>query len=212
MVAANEKLQSHKAEFEDLRLVETFELNDYKTADDDQLIELTLRGSHRAFESLFARHKKQLYHSMLRVTKSADLSEELVQDSFVQAFVKLGSFKREAAFSSWIFRIALNKYLGMQRTRRASQSLDALEDNSHFEPIDPQDSPEQSCARSEDRDRVRNALDRLNPEVRRILWLREMKGLTYDEIGEELRLKPGTVRSQLSRARWKLHRELLQTC
>ena len=189
-------------------LVETGNFPDYSTASDSMLVDFSLAGDHQAFERLVIRHRERLYHAMLRVAKSAELAEELVQDSFVQAYVKLSTFKRKAAFSSWLFRIAFNKYLGMQRSRVLPTSLDTLEEGSHYQPIDHRDSPEQLAVRFEDRQRVIRALDRLQPKVRRILELREMQGLTYDEIGQVLKLKPGTVRSQLSRARGRLHQEL----
>lgn len=181
---------------------------DLRGQSDRGLIELTLDGRHEAFEALMGRHRGRLYANMLRLSRSSDIAEEIVQDAFAQAYFKLDSFRHQSAFFSWLFRIAFNKYLGLRRKRRPTLSLEELQQSHQSQPIDPADSAESEITRLEDRGRVTAALHRLDPETRAILLLREIRGLSYDQIGRELNLKMGTVRSRLSRARSKLYGEL----
>lgn len=175
---------------------------------DRSLIDRTLRGEHSAFEELVLRYQDRLFINMLRLCRSRDVAEEIVQDAFVQAYVKLDTFRHQAAFFSWLFRIAFNKFLCMKRKKRITLSLEDLTDM-HSQPVDPTDSAEQRISRNEDRARVAHALQRLEPNSRSILQLREMDGMSYEEISQELNIKMGTVRSRLSRARSKLHHELV---
>jgi RNA polymerase sigma-70 factor (ECF subfamily) len=185
----------------------TYASIDHSTATEKTLIAEALSGDNAAFSELVSRNQNRLYAAMLRVAHSADMAEEIVQDTFVQAYLKLHTFRQTAAFSSWLYRIAFNKFLSMKRTRNTA-SLDGMAENNDLHIVDPCDSAERACERFETRQQVTDALARLDNKSRSILVLREMNGLSYQEIGDVLRLKPGTVRSQLSRARSKLVREL----
>lgn len=175
------------------------------------LVRASLAGDHEAFSKLVVHHQDRLYRAMLRLTHSSDLSEDLVQDAFVQAYQKLDQFAERCRFYTWLFRIAFNRYLVLRRRRKPMASLEALQDKSSLHPIDASDSAEHACMRAETRGQVGQALERLDQQSRRILIMREMKGLSYEQIGETLEIKLGTVRSRLSRARAKLANELAQS-
>lgn len=181
---------------------------DLSAATDSALIDSTLGGDHAAFAQLVSRYQDRLYASMLSIVQSAELAEEIVQAAFVQAYLKLASFRRQSAFATWIFRIAYNKFLSMKRAARSTTSLDRLQDGRNNESVDPSDSPEEQCMRAEEVQTLRAALARLDTQSRTILVLREFNDLSYEEISEVLKIKLGTVRSKLSRARCKLHHEL----
>ncbi len=178
------------------------------TTNESTLIAFVLNGDHGAFSELVSRNQERLYSAMLRIAKSADLAEEIVQETFVQAYLKLNTFGQRAAFSTWLFRIAINTHRTLCRKRRFTASIDSMSEQGTWQPIDPNDSPESECIRAETKQEVMNALAKLNSKSREILVLRELDGLTYEEIGTALHLKSGTVRSQLSRARCKLLKEL----
>lgn len=181
---------------------------DFVTASESTLIAHALWGNNDAFTQLVNRNRDRLYSHMLRITRSHDLAEEIVQYAFVQAFLKLHTFRQQAAFSTWLFQIAYFQSISLNRKKVVTTSLNVLTENSHWQPIDPGGSAETMCLRSEERQKVTDALARLDAKSRDILVLRELQGLTYEEIGTQLELRPGTVRSQLSRARAKLLQEL----
>ncbi len=180
-----------------------------KSADDARLIELTLAGQHLAFTELTRRYQPRLYMSTLKLTRSPETAEDIVQDTLVKAYCKLETFRGEASIYSWLFRIAFNQFLARRRRlRRPTYYLDEIERIGCSEPIDPSRSAEELIQRSEDRRLVHDAMKELDPQSRRILEMREMQGLSYEEISRELDIKMGTVRSRIARARSKLSRLL----
>lgn len=186
--------------------------------DDDRLIDAALGGNAEAFGRLVARYQDRLFGAMLHVVGSFEDARDVVQDAFVQAFVKLASFRRASAFYTWVYRIALNGAASRRRREKgkllpggvpkSALSLDG-EAARACEPVDPGPAP---AARLEQHDRaeqVRAALARLADEYRAVLVLREIDGCDYDTIADVLDLPVGTVRSRLHRARAQM-RELLK--
>lgn len=184
--------------------------DEFSTTKESELIALILQGQHAAFAELISRNHDQLYSSMLKRTRSADFAEEIVQDTFVQAFLKLHQFQNRSSFSTWLFRIGFNKFLVFRRRQIAMAAVEKTFEEG-FDPIDTNASAESLCVRAETRSIVGEALERLDRKSRLIIVLREFKGLTYEQIGERLRIRPGTVRSRLSRARHRLLKELNQS-
>lgn len=182
--------------------------SDRSAVPDSALIDSTLSGDHDAYAQLMSRYQDRLFAAMLRLSESAELAEEIVHSAFVQAYLKLDTFRRHAAFSTWLFRIAYNKLLSLKRANRATSSLPHFDDGRKKELVDPGDSPERTCIRAEEVENLRAALAKLDPQSKAILVLRELKGLSYEEISDALNMKLGTVRSRLSRARCKLLHEL----
>ncbi len=172
--------------------------------DDLNLIESSLAGDRSAFGALVTRYQDRLYASMLGVTGSAEEAEDVVQDAFVRAFVKLDTFQRNSQFFTWLYRIAFNSALSRHRKQRSRVSIDQSRESGGMEPIDNADAPEDPLLRSERVTMVRRALAQLSEEHRVILILREMDELAYETIAEVLEISIGTVRSRLSRARFQL--------
>jgi RNA polymerase sigma-70 factor (ECF subfamily) len=177
-------------------------------SDDASLIAATLNGDTAAFGQLVGLYQDRLYNSLLRVAGSAEDAADIVQDAFVQAYVKLDSFRGSAAFYTWLYRIAFN--LAMSRARREHKvgSLDGMKANLGSEPVDGQPTPEANIERREQVEMVHAALAELSVEYRTVLVLREIDGCRYDEIAEILELPIGTVRSRLFRARTQLRDQL----
>lgn len=172
--------------------------------EDSQLIERTLAGDRSAFNALVMRHQDRLYSSMLGVTGCAEEAEDVVQDAFVRAFVKLESFQQSSQFFTWLYRIAFNTALSRHRRRRSKVSLDHTRETTGLEPVDVADAPDEPMLRRERVEMVRIAMAQLSEEHRTILVLREMDENPYETIAEILDISIGTVRSRLSRARYQL--------
>lgn len=176
--------------------------------DDAQLIEATRAGDSAAFGQLVERYQDRLYNSLLRVLGSAEDARDVVQDAFVQAFLKLETFRGSAAFYTWLYRIAFNLAMSHARKRRPTASLEQAKANFGREPVDGQPTPEVHMVRRERIQMVHAALAALSAEYRQILVLRELEGCRYDQIAEILDLPVGTVRSRLFRAREQLRDRL----
>lgn len=176
--------------------------------DDAPLIAATLAGDTAAFGQLVVTYQDRLYNSLLRVLGSAEDARDVVQDAFVQAFVKLDTFRGSSAFYTWLYRIAFNLAMSHARRGHKMTSLDRSRDDFGCEPVDGQPTPEADLLRTERVGLVHAALAKLSTEYRQILVLRELEGCRYDEIAEILELPVGTVRSRLFRARLQVRDHL----
>jgi RNA polymerase sigma-70 factor (ECF subfamily) len=177
-------------------------------SDDAQLIDETLAGKPAAFGQLVEKYQDRLYNTMVHVAGSAEDALDVVQDAFVQAFLKLHTFRQSSAFYTWLYRIAFNLAVTHRRRRKPTLSVEQARESGGQEPIDKQPGPE---ARIEDDERarqVRQAIAGLGEEHRTVLILREIDGCCYETIAEMLDVPIGTVRSRLHRARLQLREEL----
>ena len=178
--------------------------------DDAQLVRETLAGDRQAFGLLVQRYQDRLFNTLVRMTGSRHDASDLVQDAFVQALVKLDTFRGDAQFYTWLYRIAMNLSLSQRRKRRPVASVDEAKERAGEEPMDEDAGPDQNLIQQERAQVVQQALLLLGDDHRQILVLREMESCSYDQIGEILQLPVGTVRSRLFRARMQL-KDQLQT-
>jgi RNA polymerase sigma-70 factor (ECF subfamily) len=177
-------------------------------SDDAPLIAATLAGDSAAFGQLVGLYQDRLYNSLLRVVGSAEDAGDIVQDAFVQAYVKLDTFRGSSAFYTWLYRIAFNLAMSHARRGRKTTSLDDMKSSMGSEAVDGQPPPEASMEQREQVEMVHAALAELSTEYRTILVLREIDGCRYEEIAKILDMPVGTVRSRLFRARLALREEL----
>lgn len=179
---------------------------------EEALIQEALAGDSRAYGELVDRFQSRLFNSMLQVTGAHEEAEDVVQESFVQAFLKLNTFHGNSKFFTWLYRIAFNNALSRQRRKRSDISIEQSREVTGGDPEDRLESPEEPLLREERVSLVHRALSLLTEEHRAILVLREMDELPYEEIAAILSINIGTVRSRLSRARGqlKVHLEELQ--
>jgi len=177
-------------------------------SDDAPLIAATLAGDSAAFGQLVGLYQDRLYNSLLRVVGSAEDAGDIVQDAFVQAYVKLDTFRGSSAFYTWLYRIAFNLAMSHVRRGRKTTSLDDMKLSVGSEAVDGQPPPEASLEQREQVEMVHAALAELSTEYRTILVLREIDGCRYEEIANILDMPVGTVRSRLFRARLALREEL----
>lgn len=176
--------------------------------DDAELVQATLRGDTQSFGLLVQKYQDRLFNTLVRFTGSRHDASDLVQDAFIQALVKLDTFRGDARFYTWLYRIAINLSLSQRRKKRPVVSVDAAKDQLGEEPIDELQGPEQDLEQKERAHLVQQALLELGEEHRQILVLREMESCSYEEIGDILDVPVGTVRSRLFRARVQLKDQL----
>jgi len=168
-----------------------------------------LDGDLSAFEELVAAYEKQVYNLALRMTDNPQDAEDMAQEAFLKAYRNLSQYRGESKFSVWLYRIVSNvclDYLRAQK-RRSATSLSVEDEDGEETQLDLPDesgSPEQLLERKLTREAVQRGLQSLGEEQRQILLLREIQGLSYEEIGLVLQLEPGTVKSRIFRARKKL--------
>jgi RNA polymerase sigma-70 factor (ECF subfamily) len=154
------------------------------------------------------KYQDRLFNTVVHVAGSREEAEDVAQEAFVQAYVKLSSFHRESAFYTWLYRIAFNIAVSRRRRKKNEVSLDAGREDSGREPTDDVEAPGEQLLRQERANLVHSALAALSDEHRSILVLREMEGFEYEQISEILDLPTGTVRSRLHRARLHLREQL----
>ncbi len=173
-------------------------------SEETQLIDLAVHGDRNAFTALVEMNQERLFASMIQVTGSPDEAEEVVQEAFIRAFLKLDTFQRNSQFFTWLYRIAFNSALTRKRRNRARVSLDHWRENNGLEVTDTADAVDEPMLRQERVNLVRAAIQILSEDHRTILVLREMQERSYEDIAEILEISIGTVRSRLSRARNQL--------
>jgi len=183
--------------------------------DDAQLISQALAGQTAAFGQLVQKYQDRLYNTVVHVAGNAEDAKDVVQEAFVQAFLKLESFQGASAFYTWLYRIAFNVAGTHRRRRGAMRSAEQIASNEgHLRssvegsPRNPADGPSERLEREERCQQVRHAISQLAEEHRVVLVLREMDGCCYETIAEILDLPVGTVRSRLHRARIQLREQL----
>ena len=176
--------------------------------DDAQLIDETLAGNTGSFGQLVLKYQDRLYNTVVHVVGCREEAQDVVQDAFVQAFVKLGSFRRTSAFYTWLYRIAFNASISRRRRRRPTSSIEQIRETIGHQPTDDDWGPHERLERQEQAHRVRRALGALTEQHRAILVLREVDGFCYESIADVLDLPIGTVRSRLHRARLQLRGRL----
>lgn len=183
--------------------------------EEQQCIRKAAQGDASAFEELVVRYQGQVYRLCLRMSGNAEDAADLTQEAFVKVWKNLDTFQFDAAFSTWLYRLASNCCLDFLRVRKRRQtvSLTAETDEEDEETIDlPDDSPtpEEAAISKEERDDLRLAMQSIDPEQRQILTLRVVNDLSYTDIAQVLGIREGTVKSRLSRARESLRKKLAE--
>src|SRR5690606_32206665 len=138
----------------------------HSVADDSDLIADALAGNRAAFGALVRRYQDRLFAAMVQVTGSPEEAEDVVQDAFVRAFIKLDTFQNNSQFFTWLYRIAFNSALSRIRRRRGTASLDQVRESVGDEPVDAGGGPDQRLLRDEQVSMVHAALQRLSEDHR----------------------------------------------
>jgi len=158
-------------------------------------------GFHAAFEALFDRYRDRAYAIAFRVVGNGNDALDVVQESFALLFRKIGSFRGDSLFSTWLFRIVTNCSIDYRRRNKVGRAPKPLSDAA--QPLDPADDamgPRDAAAVQEVGDQVQEAISQLSPKLRVILALRYLEAMSYDQLAVTLDISLGTVKSRLARA------------
>ena len=170
-----------------------------------------------AFRRLYDLYKDRVYNVCYRITGSATDALDASQETFGIVHRKIGAFRFESKFSSWVYRIAVNASIDIKRRSgtRSVASLEALQSSNDGDgpgaleiKDEATEAPTAAASRHELEVDIQRAIDRLSPKMRSIIVLRYLESLSYDEIADVLAISLGTVKSRLSRAHAALDREL----
>jgi RNA polymerase sigma-70 factor (ECF subfamily) len=175
------------------------------TVSDAELVARCQAGEVDAFETLYHQHAARIFTLASRMAGSPDEGEDLMQEIFLQAYRKLGSFKGEAALGTWLYRLALNHCLDFVRSRQSKirKLTDTLDDERLFEPAGRRETP---IPRID----LERAIARLPEGCREAFILHEVEGFDHREVGELLGIAEGTSKSQVFKARMKLRAMLAE--
>jgi RNA polymerase sigma-70 factor (ECF subfamily) len=175
-------------------------------ASDFDLAQASARGDLAAFEALYERHHRRVYSLCLRMVANPTEAEDLTQEVFVQLFRKIGSFRGESAFTTWLHRLTVNHVL-MHFRKRGVRMEKTTEEGEIGEIQDILQSASES-PRFVDRIALEKAISQLPPGYRTVFVLHDIEGFEHTEVADLLGVSVGTSKSQLHKARMRL-RELL---
>lgn len=177
--------------------------------DENELIVRCQQGDEAAFEALIHLHEKKVYALCRRMCRSEDDALEAAQDTFLAVWRGIGSYRADAQFSTWLYRLATNACLDLLRREKKHGGEVSLDDEeASIDPPDAAPQPEEAVEREETQRLVREGLYALPDHYRQVLILRELEQRSYAEIAEIAQLDVGTVKSRISRARQALRNYL----
>jgi RNA polymerase sigma-70 factor (ECF subfamily) len=187
--------------------------------DEAALIQRCLAGDDTAFDQIVSRYKDMVYNLALRLLGKREEALDISQEVFFQVYRKLGSFRRDASLRTWIYRIVINRAKNSQRwwrRRESEMTAIAVEEAERDNPwvlsaslkTSEMDAPDEVLQRKELGEILHHAISALPFDQRTILLLKEIDGLSYEEISQTLNLALGTVKSRLARARKALRGKL----
>ena len=183
---------------------------------DQVLVERAKSGDVKAFDFLVIKYQKRVIRLLSRIVRDSSEVEDIAQESFMKAYRAISKFRGDSAFYTWLYRIAVNtakNYLFAKGRRPIAMSDISTknDDGESFEILDvvsSDDSPESTLSGLQIAQAVNNAVEKLPEELSRAVTLREMEGLSYEEIAEVMNCPIGTVRSRIFRAREAIALEL----
>jgi RNA polymerase sigma-70 factor, ECF subfamily len=173
---------------------------------DAQLVRRVQKGEKGAFDLLVLKYQHKIVNLVMRYVRDPDEALDITQEAFLKAYRALGRFRGDSAFYTWLYRIAVNtakNFLAAQRRRPMDVELD-LQDPEQFElhaKLKETDTPEGVTMSGELHDAVARAIEALPDDLRTAIVLRELDGMSYEEIAQTMDCPVGTVRSRIFRAR-----------
>lgn len=173
---------------------------------DNELVRLVQSGNKNAFNLLVSRHQNKVINIVARYVKNSGDVADVAQEAFIKAYRALPNFRGESAFYTWLYRIAVNSaknYLTSQSRKPPASDVDSA-DAEYFEGSDAlkeNASPENTLLSEELRKKLFETIDKLPEDLKVAITLREIEGLSYEEIADVMECPVGTVRSRIFRAR-----------
>jgi len=180
------------------------------------LVQKAKAGDRDAFAALVSAYEGKIYNLALRYLGNREDAMDASQEVFLRVFRFLPGFQEESGFSTWIYRIGVNvcKDMLAKRAKRGELSLELPDEEEDYRTAEVADSrydPEAIVEQADLRESLAEAIGQLPQQQREMIVLRDIQGLSYEEIGQVLSLEAGTVKSRLSRARENLRKKLLQS-
>lgn len=180
--------------------------------EDDKFVRRAIEGDQDAFKELMNKYQKPLYFHVLKMVRNHEQVEDLVQEAFMKAFNNLNSYNTNYAFSTWLYRITTNHTIDYLRKKK-------LNTTSINEPVKTRDGEmeiqisdgaetDRNIIRKERKQIIHNAINDLPKKYRRVIEMRHLQELSYQEIADQLDLPLGTVKAHIFRAREMLYKEL----
>lgn len=181
---------------------------------EQELIRRAKGGDQTAFEQLVLAHQNRVFTLAFRMVNDREEAADLAQEAFLKAWQGLPNFQGDSSFSTWIHRLITNVCIDWIRKQKRRQEIEPVaslddEESGWAEPADPGQDPQRQLERAELHRALARALQALPDHHRRVLVMRELSGLSYQEIGQALELDIGTVKSRIARARLSLRKLLL---
>jgi RNA polymerase sigma factor (sigma-70 family) len=178
--------------------------------DDLVLVQRAQHGDLRAYDALVHRFQERVYATIYHMTGHHDDASDLTQETFIKAYQAIKSFKGDAGFYTWLYRIAVNKTINFLKQRRARNhlSLNDLDLNAEHDPdlvaLISEKTPRREAGLAELQEKLNAAMQKLSETHRLVVTLHDVQGLSHEEIGEIMDCNVGTVRSRLFYARQQL--------
>jgi RNA polymerase sigma-70 factor (ECF subfamily) len=185
-----------------------------KPLDDSVLVRRAQRGDLSAFDQLVQRYQERVYATIYHMTSNHEDANDLAQECFIRAYRAIGSFKGDASFFTWLYRIAVNRTINFlkQRNHRNQISLNDLdfhaEHDSELVELVSEATPRRDLSLTELQHRLNAAMQKLSEVHRLVVTLHDVQGLSHEEIGKIMDCNTGTVRSRLFYARQQLQAHL----
>jgi RNA polymerase sigma-70 factor, ECF subfamily len=180
---------------------------------DQQLVERVQRGDKHAFDLLVIKYQQRILNLVNRFVRNPQDAMDVTQEAFLKAYRALPKFRGDSAFYTWMYRIAVNtakNYLAVQSRRplEADQDIQEIEQIDTGTALKDQATPEHMLLRDEIQDTVIRAIEELPDDLRTAITLREVEGLSYEDIAAAMGCPIGTVRSRIFRAREAIDKQL----
>ncbi|MFN0278557.1 MAG: RNA polymerase sigma factor [Pyrinomonadaceae bacterium] len=181
-------------------------VEDIGTAKDLELARVATQGNMAAFEELYKRHHRRVYSVCLRMLQNASEAEDLTQDVFIQLYRKIGSFRGDSAFTTWLHRMTVNQVLMHFRKRTVKYEKTTEEGETPVQIVSGTSDP--GKMRIVDKIALENAVAQLPKGYKNVFLLHDVEGFEHEEVARILGCSVGTSKSQLHKARLKLQRLL----
>lgn len=185
---------------------EAIDAANISSAPDFQLAQAAARGDMAAFEEIYQRHHRRVYSICLRMLQNAYEAEDLTQDVFIQLYRKIGSFRGDSAFTTWLHRMTVNQVLMHFRKRTVKFEKTTEEGETPVQIVPGTESPFKMPI--VDKIALENAIDQLPAGYKNVFMLHDVEGFEHEEVAKILGCSVGTSKSQLHKARLKLQKLL----
>lgn len=181
--------------------------------EDEELVRRAIKGDSKAYNTFVEKYRRALYYHILKMVRDKEIVDDLVQETFIKAFDNINSYNASYAFSTWLYRIATNHtidYLRKKKLRTLSidEPVQTKEGEMNMELPDREAETDEPMMRKQRHEILREAIQNLPEKYRRVIQMRHMEELSYQEISETLDLPLGTVKAHIFRARELLYKAL----